>query len=465
VTRGPKLLDILNLRIRQGRIPLEEQELRVFETIEESRDQMIRHLQELVRVDTQTPPGHDYDKVCGLMAEKLGGLGCDVAVHEATEKYMKLSGARLMGLEGPRSNVVARLKGSGRGPTLHISAHIDTAAIQKEGWTKDPLGGDVTKTTPYSTSPYDRGGGYIWGRGVADDKGEATAMTYALKAILEAGVRLRGSLILTGNCDEEIGGVAGLGYLIREGVVKADYGIQLDGGFNGIGLAAQGRTRFLVRTHGRSYHGQTPILGVNAIEKMSKINVALTDYWRNVLLRRQVPVPGIELPEDLRRVGVSSLTAMLNIGTIKGGVQGATVPDLCEEEVLRGMVPRETFEEVKREFTSVLEGVRSTDADLRYDVEVINAREGYVVPATDPYALKAQAIIEEVIGKKLPFTGTLASTDMNYQVVDGGMPCVNFGVGGPYCNGHRQDENASIDEIVDCTKATALMMMRILGTA
>jgi len=129
VIRGPKLLDILNLRIRQGRIPLEEQELRIFETIEESRDQMIRHLQELVRVDTQTPPGHDYDKVCGLMAEKLGGLGCDVAVHEATEKYMKLSGARLMGLEGPRSNVVARLKGSGRGPTLHISAHIDTAAI------------------------------------------------------------------------------------------------------------------------------------------------------------------------------------------------------------------------------------------------------------------------------------------------------------------------------------------------
>jgi hypothetical protein len=29
-----------------------------------------------------------------------------------------------------------------------------------------------------------------------------------------------------------------------------------------------------------------PILGINAIEKMSKINVALTDYRGNVLLRR-----------------------------------------------------------------------------------------------------------------------------------------------------------------------------------
>jgi hypothetical protein len=44
------------------------------------------------------------------------------------------------------------------------------------------------------------------------------------------------------------------------------------------------------------------------------------------------------------------------------------------------------------------------------------------------------------------------------------MPCVNFGVGGPYCNGQRQDENASIDEIIDCTKATALMIVRVLGT-
>jgi hypothetical protein len=63
------------------------------------------------------------------MAEKLGGLGCEVTIHEATEKYMELSGARLMGLEGPRSNVVAMLKGSGKGPTLHISAYMGLKLI------------------------------------------------------------------------------------------------------------------------------------------------------------------------------------------------------------------------------------------------------------------------------------------------------------------------------------------------
>ncbi|NIP36987.1 MAG: succinyl-diaminopimelate desuccinylase, partial [Thermoplasmata archaeon] len=59
--------------------------------------------------------------------------------------------------EGPRSNVVARYRGKRGKPVLHISAHIDTAAIQEEGWTVDPLGGEVTKDTPYMKSDYDRG--------------------------------------------------------------------------------------------------------------------------------------------------------------------------------------------------------------------------------------------------------------------------------------------------------------------
>ena len=41
------------------------------------------------------------------------------------------------------------------------------------------------------------------------------------------------------------------------------------------------------------------------------------------------------------------------IGTILGSVQGATVTDKCEEEVLRGMIPGETLEDVKREITRV----------------------------------------------------------------------------------------------------------------
>jgi acetylornithine deacetylase len=155
---------------------------------------------------------------------------------------------------------------------------------------------------------------------------------------------------------------------------------------------------------------------------------------------------------------------MLNIGTIKGGIQGATVPDLCEEEVLRCMTPGENLEEVHRELVSVIEGVKVTDSDLRYEVEVINSREGYVVPISDPYAQEARRIINDVTGRDLPFSANLGSTDMNYQVVDGGIPCVNIGVGDSYTNYHKRDENVSIDELVELSKVIALFIIRKLGS-
>lgn len=38
-------------------------------------------------------------------------------------------------------------------------------------------------------------------------------------------------------------------------------------------------------------------------------------------------------------------------------------------------------------------------------------------------------------------------------------------VGGLASRGHKQDENASIDEIIQCSKAVALLFMRKLGVA
>jgi acetylornithine deacetylase len=127
------------------------------------------------------------------------------------------------------------------------------------------------------------------------------------------------------------------------------------------------------------------------------------------------------------------------------------------------MTPAETFEEVEKEFREVLDGVKATDADLRYELEVINSRGGYVVSASDPYAQEAKQIMKEVTGRDLPFVGNLGSTDMNYQVVDGGMPTFNIGVGDVYTNYHKRDECVSIDELVLCAKAVALTALRRLG--
>ncbi len=53
---------------------------------------MVSFLRKLIQIDTQTPPGLNYDKICEVLAEKMRGLGCEVEIHNAPEKYLKLQG-------------------------------------------------------------------------------------------------------------------------------------------------------------------------------------------------------------------------------------------------------------------------------------------------------------------------------------------------------------------------------------
>lgn len=434
----------------------------IFNYIDGQKKEIIKYLQKLIKIDTHVPPGLNYDKICQVLANRFNEYDCSIKIIDATEPYLKASGKDFINLDGPRSNIIAKFKGSEEGVNLHLSAHIDTVPFDPKGWTHDPLSGDYTPDNPNMRSPLDIGGGYIWGRGACDDKSMLTAMTFAVQAIHDLGYKLKGDLILTGNCDEEIGGVAGLGFLIKEGHVKADYGIQLDGDLFKMGLAAQGRVRYHLTTFGKSYHGQMPILGINSIEKMSKINVALTEHWRNDLLNRQQDISGITLPENIIEAGYDKLTAMLNLGTIKGGVQGATVPDLCVEEILRCMIPRERESDVTEELKTVINRVKKQDPELMYKLEIINSRDGYIQDPHHPYIKSSRKVVSDCLGIVPEFTGNLASTDMNYQVNDGSQACFTLGIGHPYTRYHQKDESVCIDDLIMYSKILTLLIIETL---
>ncbi len=74
--------------------------------------------------------------------------------------------------------------------TFGVLGHLDIVPLG-EGWTKDPL-----KVTLEN--------GYIFGRGVMDDKGPALAGYYALKMIRDLNIPLKRVMLITG-CDEESG--------------------------------------------------------------------------------------------------------------------------------------------------------------------------------------------------------------------------------------------------------------------
>lgn len=75
--------------------------------------------------------------------------------------------------------------------TLGVLGHLDVVPLG-EGWTKDPLGGEIVD-------------GYMFGRGVLDDKGPGMAAYYALKMLKDSGTKLNKRIMLIYGCDEETG--------------------------------------------------------------------------------------------------------------------------------------------------------------------------------------------------------------------------------------------------------------------
>ena len=55
-------------------------ENQVFEYIESNRDPLLNFLRKIVRIDTQTPPGLNYDILCEFLADKYHGLGYERAL-------------------------------------------------------------------------------------------------------------------------------------------------------------------------------------------------------------------------------------------------------------------------------------------------------------------------------------------------------------------------------------------------
>jgi acetylornithine deacetylase len=109
--------------------------------------------------------------------------------------------------DGERVNAVGRWRGTGGGKSLLFNGHIDTNPVG-EGWTVDPWSGKVDDK-------------FIYGIGVSNMKAGDAAYFCAVKTLVDAGIRLKGDVVLTYVVGELQGGVGTLA-LIKQGL-RADY--------------------------------------------------------------------------------------------------------------------------------------------------------------------------------------------------------------------------------------------------
>ncbi|MBK4783177.1 MAG: M20/M25/M40 family metallo-hydrolase [Pantoea sp. Pent] len=131
------------------------------------------------------------------MAEQMAQLGLET---------------ELQPVAGDRLNAIGRLAGSGGGHSLLFNGHLDTNPVT-EGWTVDPWAGKIDEQ-------------FISGIGVSNMKAGDAAYFCALKTLIDAGVKLRGDVILTYVVGELQGGIGTLA-AIEQGV-RADYFINAE---------------------------------------------------------------------------------------------------------------------------------------------------------------------------------------------------------------------------------------------
>jgi acetylornithine deacetylase/succinyl-diaminopimelate desuccinylase family protein len=340
-------------------------------------------LQRLIGIHTSNPPGRE-EPATRYVGELLEGLGFELQYFAP---------------EPLRTSALARLRGRGNGRSLLLGGHVDTQPLG-DGWTKDPLGGQIE-------------GGRIYGRGVADMKGGIAAMLTAAKAVVDAGVSRQGDLIFLIAADESSGGHKGTGYVVRQARVRADMGVMCEPGRGPIVRAAhRGAVWAEVQVIGKPGQGGRPETGINAIQVMAKV---VTKLYEEVLPRWQSTKRHPLLPPP-----------SLNVATIAAGLKPNVVPGTCtmqlDRRLLPGEVPAGILEEIQQAATEAVGGTGAT-VSVR---EILHVGPGEV-PADSPAVTECQRAFQQVTRRSAVVAGTGGFTDAHWIIDFWGIPTVSFG--------------------------------------
>jgi len=194
-----------------------------------------------------------------------------------------------MEVEPRRFNVFAQW---GEALTCTLSTHIDTVP-------------------PYVAFREDDD--YLWGRGACDTKGIIACMIKAVEALLDAGERNFGLLLVVGEERNSAGA-----YTAARNPRGSRYIINGEPTENKLALASKGVLRYEVCASGKMAHSAYPELGDSAIHKLIAVLAEM----------QQIPLPVDSV------LGPSTL----NIGTLAGGRAPNVIADEARADIMLRLV-------------------------------------------------------------------------------------------------------------------------------
>jgi acetylornithine deacetylase/succinyl-diaminopimelate desuccinylase-like protein len=345
-------------------------------------------LSRLIRLDTTNPPGNET-AAAQLLREYLEASGVECELYARVPE---------------RASLVARIRGTGDGPSLMLLSHTDVVLADPSEWSVPPFSGEVRDDE-------------VWGRGALDMKSQVAANAVALASLAREGFRPAGDLIFAATADEEVGDGFGLMWLCAEhpDAVRCDYAINegagdrldFDGSIYYLCSTAEKMTApFNVRVHGRSGHASMPGIADNALVKAARLIERLAEYRPEPQLQQEVEaflrtvlgeVPAAEdVVERARAVHpiaaelVEPLLAPTFSPTMINASQKRNViPALCEIAVDCRILPGQSPEAVAAIVAEVL------GSDVAHDVEWLAAEGGTRSPLDTPLWDAVDAFVAE----------------------------------------------------------------------
>jgi acetylornithine deacetylase/succinyl-diaminopimelate desuccinylase-like protein len=257
---------------------------------------------------------------------------------------------------------VARIPGTGDGPSLLLLGHTDVVLADPAEWSIPPFSGEVRD-------------GVVWGRGALDMKSQVAAEAVALASLAREGFKPKGDLILASTADEEVGDAFGLEWLCaaHPDAVRCDYAINEGGGdrvllgggaFYICATAEKLTSPFTIFVKGRSGHASMPSIADNALIKAATLIDRIAAFRPEQELQQEVEAftrtvlgevpPTGEIVDRLRALDeitgevVRALLAPTFSPTIiSASHKRNVIPALVELEVDCRLLPGQTPEQIE----------------------------------------------------------------------------------------------------------------------
>jgi len=281
--------------------------------------------------------------------------------------------------------------------------------------------------------------GLLYGRGSCDTKGGLAAMMHAVAWLKDNSITPPCEVWLAAAVDEEH---AFQGVLALCDGLQADAAVVAEPTELRAVIASKGVLRWKVRTKGKAAHSSKPHLGVNAISHMARI-IAELDKEAVELTKTVHPLLG---------------PGTLNVGVIRGGVQVNFVPDGCEIEIDRRLLPGETPASVLAHHESILDRVRQECPLL--DVESDSPMIADPALETDASAQVSQVARSVLMGMGLngELAGVPYGSDAS-KLARQGIPSIIFGPGS-IDRAHAAIEYVECDQVAQATEFYSDFLLR-----